>query len=631
MSTQAVPATRTVQLRTILSVLVVGALLPAIVLLSFAIWRAGVVDRETSSAQFQAQATSMAQMFHSALQANVTVVRALASLPAVEGAPLGRAADAATIFNARVAADIPENLFGPIPEGHGSWAVSNLVDSGADGQVEIAMHIDLPGEAAPLVLLMDPRELTAALNFDMLSYTNMLVAVVDGEGRVIARSRDQDRFVGARVPTWDALVALGTDHGIFDAELLDGDSITFSFATIEHTPGWVVVAGMPTAVFNSRWAQPVAFVALGSAIAATIALLCALLVASRIAAPVAGLANYAHESLVAPAPEPVSSRITEYETLRRALIEAHAELAQRAESLALSEGRYRAMAKAGSMVTWRRAATGELIDIDGWEEATGRSSDEMLGTAFARRIHPDDYQLVEKAWQSAVATGGTFDVEARVSPDGEIWRWLRARGVAIRDADGTPIEWVGTLEDITPSKERQLQEAYLATHDELTGLPNRAVLRERLENATSVAATGIISALLYVDLDHFKQANDTHGHAAGDALLRMASERMSALMRMTDTAARLGGDEFAVLLQDIGHVDTALSVGLRLVRTLSTPFDIGGVTIRVGASVGIALIDADGHPSDIIKQADMALYEAKGAGRNRCMVYDPTRYDRLTA
>lgn len=398
MSTQAVPTTRTVQLRTILSVLVVGALLPAIVLLSFAIWRAGVVDRETSSAQFQAQATSMAQMFHSALEANIAVVRALASLPPVEGAPRSRASDAATIFNARVTGDLPDISFAPVPDGHGPWTVSNLRDAGSNGQVEIAMHIELPGSADPLILLMDPRELTAALNFDMHAYTNMLVAVVDGEGRVIARSRDQDRFVGARVPTWDALVALGTDRGIFDAELLDGDSITFSFSTIEHTPGWVVVAGMPTAIFNSRWREPVAFVALGSAIAAIIALLCALLVANRIAAPVAGLASFAHQSLLAPAPEPVSSRITEYESLRRALIEAHAALAERAQSLALSEGRYRAMAKAGSMVTWRRAATGELIDIDGWEEATGRSSDEMLGTAFARRIHPDDYQLVEKAW-----------------------------------------------------------------------------------------------------------------------------------------------------------------------------------------------------------------------------------------
>jgi len=628
MSIVSSPPSRSISLGTILSVLVIGAVLPSAILLTLAIWRAGETDRTSATAQFQAQTMAMARMFSSALDANVAVVHAMADLPPIEGSMIDRAREAGSLFNADVATELPSRLFPDTPDKHGDWAVSNLfsIESGVKASVALRVTNAEDPDAAPLTLVMDPRDLVATLKFDLASYGNMLVAIVDGHGRVVARSLDQDRFVGARVPTWNALLAVGADSGVFNAELLEGDSITFAFATIEGTPGWVVVGGMPTAVFQTRWSEPLAYVAMGSAVATVLALIGALFIAQRLAQPVAALARYADATISGTAPEPAASRIAEYETLRRALVHAHATLADRAERLTISENRYRAMAKAGHTITWRRAATGELIDIEGWEEMTGHSSAEMLGTGFARRIHPDDFDHIDKAWHEAVATGGTFDVEARVSPDGVAWRWLRSRGVCLRDTNGTPIEWVGTLEDITTRKERQIREAHLAFHDELTGLPNRGMLSERLERASAASSRGILSALLYIDLDYFKRANDTYGHAAGDALLRLVAERINALLRPSDTPARIGGDEFATLLYDIGGVDDAVGIGLRVVRALSTPFDIGECTIQIGASVGVTLIIGAGErPLDIIKRADAALYEAKGAGRNRCIVYDLER------
>lgn len=511
----------------------------------------------------------------------------------------------------------------PVPA-HGR--PSNLfdIDPGVSARVAIAVNVDASDHSGQaLTLVMDPRQLTDLLQFDTAGFGQALVAVVDGNGRIIGRSRDEDRFIGAPVPTWDALLAVGRDHGVFEAELLDGDTVTFSFSTIPHTPGWAIVTGMPTAAFEARWREPLAMLAAGSGLAILAGLGLAFFVARRITDPVHSLAAYAESTTREPGEEPVPSRITEYETLRRALVAAQEALLQRANSLALSEERYRAMAKVGSMVTWRRDARGVLVAIDGWHQLTGRPDSDMLGTGFVKSIHPDDYDQIDQSWWRSVADGGPIDVDGRVITADDTWMWIRIRGVCLRDARGDPVEWVGTVEDITASKEQHLRDSFLALHDELTGLPNRGLLHTRLDKARAAAGSSVLSALLFVDLDHFKRANDTYGHAVGDAVLRKVAERMGSLLRPTDLAARLGGDEFAILLHDIDHPEAAVIAGLRLIRALSAAYDIGECSVRIGASIGIAYV-ADGLSiPDLMKQADAALYEAKSAGRNRCIVFTP--------
>ncbi len=165
---------------------------------------------------------------------------------------------------------------------------------------------------------------------------------------------------------------------------------------------------------------------------------------------------------------------------------------------------------------------------------------------------------------------------------------------------------------------------HLALHDPLCGLPNRIFFSERLEAVIEeVAATGMPAALFYIDLDHFKDVNDTLGHPVGDELIRNVTLRLSHAVRGGDLVARLGGDEFAVISSIGGDSAMLMSLGQRLISTICAPYGIAGQNIVIGASIGIAVIDRNcaGAP-DVMRYADMALYRAKNEGRNRACIYD---------
>ena len=166
---------------------------------------------------------------------------------------------------------------------------------------------------------------------------------------------------------------------------------------------------------------------------------------------------------------------------------------------------------------------------------------------------------------------------------------------------------------------------YLALHDPLCGLPNRNYFGERLEEViTAVHLGGPTAAVLYIDLDHFKDVNDTLGHPVGDELIRGVTSRLSDLLRPEDLVSRLGGDEFAVIV--IGSVDTTSlqRVADRIITSICTPYSVNGHNILIGASIGIAIIDHrfSGGTADVMRYADMALYRAKNEGRNRACIYD---------
>jgi diguanylate cyclase (GGDEF)-like protein len=165
---------------------------------------------------------------------------------------------------------------------------------------------------------------------------------------------------------------------------------------------------------------------------------------------------------------------------------------------------------------------------------------------------------------------------------------------------------------------------YLAMHDALCGLPNRASFSERLENVTADIRGGSQPAAVFcIDLDHFKDVNDTLGHPVGDELIRLVTMRLSRLMRGDDMVARLGGDEFAVITVAGADHTTLEGVAARMISALCAPYSIGGHTIVIGASVGIAVIDGNATDgADIMRYADMALYRAKNEGRNRACIYD---------
>jgi diguanylate cyclase (GGDEF)-like protein len=199
-------------------------------------------------------------------------------------------------------------------------------------------------------------------------------------------------------------------------------------------------------------------------------------------------------------------------------------------------------------------------------------------------------------------------ISERERQDGTV---LEMRGVPLDDGG-----FITTHMDITERRRSQAKIVHMALHDALTELPNRVLLNERLEQALARVKRGEVLAVHLLDLDHFKNVNDTLGHPAGDKLLNLVSDRLRALIRETDTIARMGGDEFAVLQVALAQPADATVLALRIIEAVSEPYDIDGHQVVIGTSVGIAVGPTDGlTPDELLRNADLALYRAKGDGR----------------
>jgi diguanylate cyclase (GGDEF)-like protein/PAS domain S-box-containing protein len=218
---------------------------------------------------------------------------------------------------------------------------------------------------------------------------------------------------------------------------------------------------------------------------------------------------------------------------------------------------------------------------------------------------------------------------------GEIWN-RRKEGaiypeelaiIAVKDEEGEVTHYIGIFRDLTQVKVQEEQLRHLAHHDPLTGLPNRALLADRLKVALSqVERSGRRLAVCYLDLDGFKPINDSFGHATGDRLLVEIGQRLAASVRGGDTVARLGGDEFVLLLTELADEVECLTVLTRLLEAVARPVAVEGLVLNVTASVGVTLYPNDGVDADtLLRHADQALYAAKEAGRNRIHLFDPQR------
>lgn len=209
------------------------------------------------------------------------------------------------------------------------------------------------------------------------------------------------------------------------------------------------------------------------------------------------------------------------------------------------------------------------------------------------------------------------DVPCR-QPDGAVAHFSLLM-VPLRSPDGGVVV---AYTDITRRKQLEVDAAHRATHDVLTGLPNRTLLVDRLEHALSGRHRPAV-ALLFLDLDGFKLVNDGYGHEAGDAVLRQLAERLRDHVRPSDTVSRLSGDEFVVLCEDLAHPTEAHLLAERLVAALSEPYAVGTTAIGLGVSIGVALADSTlSRPDALLRAADQAMFDAKAGGRNRVTVYD---------
>ena len=240
-----------------------------------------------------------------------------------------------------------------------------------------------------------------------------------------------------------------------------------------------------------------------------------------------------------------------------------------------------------------------------------------------RLFTDESWQRLQAAISHTQETGAPYELELElVRPDGS-HGWMEARGEAIRDANGRVVELHGVSLDITDRKAARDQLRSLATHDPLTGLANRSELLEEVTRAVAAARRSSRSAgILMMDLDRFKDVNDTLGHAAGDELLVAAAARLNQVVRGGDLVARLGGDEFVVVMRDLVDADEALRAAGRLVEAFRTPFMVGDRELFATASVGMAIASPTSLSGDLLREADTAMYAAKAEGRDRVSLFN---------
>jgi len=282
----------------------------------------------------------------------------------------------------------------------------------------------------------------------------------------------------------------------------------------------------------------------------------------------------------------------------------------------------------GMMVT---DAGGVILRVNrAFTEISGYTAEEVVGqTTRLLRSGRHSADFYREMWETINRTGGW---------QGEIWdrrkngeeypKWLTIS--AVKDDNGVVTHYVGTHFDITERKKAEEKIRELAFFDQLTGLPNRALLLDRLRQVmTAGSRDGSYGALLFIDLDNFKTLNDTLGHDMGDLLLKQAAQRLISCVRMGDSVARLGGDEFVLVLGGLGMSEREAAIGAEMVSekvlaALNQPYQLGDVTHHCTASIGATLFS--GHLStseDLMKQADLAMYKAKEAGRNTLRFFDP--------
>jgi len=262
-----------------------------------------------------------------------------------------------------------------------------------------------------------------------------------------------------------------------------------------------------------------------------------------------------------------------------------------------------------------------------WKAMLGYEENE-IGNSYMEwfdRIHTEEKDKVAMALSMHLnGHSPYFESEHRMLHRDGVYRWMLVRGLAVRDSAGIAYRMAGSQTDITARKNAEEQLVHDAFHDMLTGLPNRALFIDRLGKAIERSTRGdYLYAVLFLDLDRFKDINDSLGHGTGDMLLIAISNALKTCVRSGDTVARFGGDEFVILLEDFREVNHATNVTTRIQQLLAKPFQVGDHQVFTSASIGIVL-SALGYisPYDVLRDADIAMYQAKMMGKAKFVMFD---------
>ncbi|MDH5197998.1 MAG: EAL domain-containing protein, partial [Gemmatimonadota bacterium] len=294
-----------------------------------------------------------------------------------------------------------------------------------------------------------------------------------------------------------------------------------------------------------------------------------------------------------------------------------------------SEARYALAARGANDGLWDwDMEQGTVYFSNRWKEILGHAPNEIGNTPeeWTGRMHPEDAPRLQGDLQEHLRSPSPhFESEHRVLHKDGSYRWVLARGVAVRNAAGRATRMAGSLTDVTGRKMAEERLVHDAVHDVLTGLPNRALFETLLDRSIGRLRRRreYRFAVLFLDLDRFKVINDSLGHLMGDEFLVEVSRRLVRCVRPEDTVARLGGDEFTILLDDVEGPEDAVRVAERIQAELTNPVELRGHETYTSASIGIALSDGRYQaPEEVLRDADIAMYRAKSRGRARYEVFD---------
>jgi diguanylate cyclase (GGDEF)-like protein/PAS domain S-box-containing protein len=296
--------------------------------------------------------------------------------------------------------------------------------------------------------------------------------------------------------------------------------------------------------------------------------------------------------------------------------------------LRASEERYALAAKAANDGLWDwDLKSGQMFFSPRWKQMLGIASTDPCLTpdAWFSRIHAEDAERVASRLNAHLrGISEHFDCEYRIRHENGSQRWMRARGLAVRDVHGNVERIAGSQSDVTARKLVEERLLHDALHDALTGLPNRVLFADRLDRCLARRSrSGVRPAVLFIDLDRFKNVNDSLGHTTGDRLLVEVGRKLESCVRPCDTVARLGGDEFAVLLEDVVDDAGAIQVAERVLAELSRSVRLDEHEVVTAASIGIACGDLSYRDAgELLRDADAAMYRAKELGKGRYQLFD---------
>lgn len=290
------------------------------------------------------------------------------------------------------------------------------------------------------------------------------------------------------------------------------------------------------------------------------------------------------------------------------------------EALRQSEARHRLLTDHASDVIWTMDLAGNITYVSpSVQRQRGYTAEEVMRQHLTEALTPDSAEVVWNQMlqaRAAVEAGEAYpefvaDLEQPHKNGGTVWSEVKTAG--IYNEAGDFIGVVGVARDLTERRKAELQMRYMAQHDSLTGLPNRALFMDRLQQALTYCSRHQRQlAVLLLDLNKFKPVNDEYGHAAGDELLKAIGERLRKLLRASDTVARLGGDEFVVLLPQLETPPEVSQVSAKISAALAQPFPLSMATVQIGCSIGQALFPDDGSDADtLIRIADERMYQQK--------------------